>query len=449
METEMPRLNWVGKENPKNVAPVSTQTVIATKGPESAAQSTTLYHGENLGILAHLVTRFSGQFNLIYIDPPFDSKENYHRKTRLRGVISGTPAISNPVQYVDRWAPGQYLQFLYERLTMLNQLLHERGSILIHCDRHREHHIRCVADEVFGPTHFRGAIAWCYGGGGAAKRQYAAKHDVILWYSKSNEWTFNRQFRPYSEGTRQRGLTQVKGSSYSLNENGAMLNDWWADKPVQKILSPTARENPKYPTQKPLGLLERLIRGHSNPGDLVLDAFCGSGTTLEAARTLDRSVIGIDQNECAITTSLKRILRAQKKTKNGYGPIKPVSVKLQATSKSSLTTVPSSDVIAVEWGSALIIKDFIPTDIVKRCESSKVKLEDWRQLVDYILIDPNYDGDRFVPTLADIPERNALVAGTYEIPITSKAVMIWLVDVDGHAWPTVVLPESKQRSTAK
>ena len=120
-----------------------------------------------------------------------------------------------------------------------------------------------------------------------------------------------------------------------------------------------------------------------------------SGTTLEAARTLDDrssvSIRGRDHNKS------QTHVKAPKKTKTGYGPIKPVSVKLQATSKSSLTTVPSSDVIAVEWGSALIIKDFFPTDIVKRCESSKVKLEDWRQLVDYILIDPNYDGDRFVP----------------------------------------------------
>ena len=87
--------------------------------------------------------------------------------------------------------------------------------------------------------------------------------------------------------------------------------------------------------------------------------------------------------------------------------------------------------------------------MIKRCEASKVKLEDWRQIVDYVLIDPNYDGKSFVPTLADMPERNALVAGTYEVPCTGSALMIWLVDIDGHAWRRVVLPESTARSTTE
>jgi hypothetical protein len=117
-----------------------------------------------------------------------------------------------------------------------------------------------LADEIFGAHRFRNEIVWCYGGGGAPQTEYPCKHDNLLWYTASEDWTFHKQFRPYSEGTMQRGLTEVKGSNYALNDEGAMLNDWWSESEVQKILSPTAYENLKYPTQKPEGLLKRIIK---------------------------------------------------------------------------------------------------------------------------------------------------------------------------------------------
>jgi DNA modification methylase len=175
---------------------------------------------------------------------------------------------------------------------------------------------RCpILDEVFGASSQRNQIAWCYGGGSAPKGYYHKKHDNIFWYSKSGEWIFNKQYRPYSEGTLQRGLTAVKGDQYKLDEKGATLDDWWHGKEVQKILSPTAYENLKYPTQKPEGLINRIITGHSNEGDLVADFFCGSGTTAAVAEKLGRKWITSDLGKFAIHTTRKRMIGVQRQLK--------------------------------------------------------------------------------------------------------------------------------------
>src|SRR5262249_55226426 len=150
---------------------------------------------------------------------------------------------------------------------------------------------------------------WGFGGGGAARNTYRRKHDNLFWYTKSGKWTFNPQYRPYTEGTHQRGLTAVKGPRYQLREEGATLETWWTDPEVQKILSPTAAENLKYPTQKPESLLERIITGHSNAGDLVADFFCGSGTTGAVAGRLGRRWIMADSSPAAIQTTRKRLER--------------------------------------------------------------------------------------------------------------------------------------------
>lgn len=144
--------------------------------------------------------------------------------------------------------------------------------------------------------------------GGAPKDYYPRKHDNIFWYSKGNSWTFNKQFRPYSEGTLQRGLTAVKGDNYKLDEQGAGLDDWWADKPVQKILSPTAYENLKYATQKPLGLIDRIVKGHSNEGDLIADFFAGTSTLASSAETLGRNWIACDIGKPACMITRKRLI---------------------------------------------------------------------------------------------------------------------------------------------
>jgi hypothetical protein len=194
------------------------------------------------------------------------------------------------------------------RLERMRGLLSPRGSLLVHVDPRVSSHLRLVLDEIFGPRAFVNEIVWCYGGGGAPRRHYPRKHDNILWYARGKEWIFNRQFRPYTPGTAQRGLTRVKGPRYKLRPEGAGLDDWWQGKAVQKILSPTARENLKYPTQKPEGLLERILLGHSLPESLVADFFCGAGTTLAVAERLGRGWIGCDLGRRAVQVTRKRLL---------------------------------------------------------------------------------------------------------------------------------------------
>jgi DNA modification methylase len=122
---------------------------------------------------------------------------------------------------------------------------------------------------------------WCYASGGVSKRYFAKKHDVIFWYNKSENYLYNTQYRPYTEGTLQRGLTQVKkamNDAYELRPEGAVMSDWWAD--LTPLLSPTMKERMGYPTQKPETLLKRIISASSNEGDLVLDAIVGAAPLL-------------------------------------------------------------------------------------------------------------------------------------------------------------------------
>lgn len=246
----------------------------------------------------------AGKINLIYIDPPFDSQRLYHYQVNLGQEMLLQPA------YSDRWEREtfDYIQMLTERLCLMKDLLAPDGSILVHIDYHISHYVKILLDEIFGRNRFINEIVWCYGGGGAPKKHYTRKHDVILWYSKGKEWFFQPQYRPYRKGTLERGLTAVKGSRYELHREGAALDDWWAEPEVQKILSPTARENMKYDTQKPEGLLRRIIRGHSREGDIVADFFCGSGTTGITAEKMGRRWIMADASFPAFQISRRRLL---------------------------------------------------------------------------------------------------------------------------------------------
>lgn len=162
-------------------------------------------------------------------------------------------------------------------------------------------------DEVFGARRFINEIVWCYGGGSGARRHFHRKHDVILWYSRGEDYIFNPQHRPYSPGTLQRGLTKVKGDRYKLDSRGALLQDWWVD--IPKILSPTAENNWKFPTQKPVELLERIIKTSTLENSLVGDFYAGSGTTAEACENLGRRWVISDNQVYSIQTSLHRLVR--------------------------------------------------------------------------------------------------------------------------------------------
>ena len=206
-----------------------------------------------------------------------------------------------------------YLAFMAPRLAEIWRLLTPEGSVYLHCDPHASHYLKCMMDAIFGAANFRNEIIWCYTGPGSPKmRQFNRKHDTILWYSKGKTWTFNRDdvrlpyknpnqtLRREMDGGRGIGQDQVQW----YRKRGKVPETWWPDIAVAVRSS---KERLGYPTQKPLKLLERIIKASSNPGDIVFDPFCGCGTALDAAHGLKRRWVGIDLTVLALEPMERRL----------------------------------------------------------------------------------------------------------------------------------------------
>ncbi len=296
-----------------------------------------LHVGDNLDVMR---TMEGGTVDLVYLDPPFNSNKNY--KIVFRG-----PSVLKPDAYLpafeDVWiwddvsdklldatlsenrgqaiaetlagllkAVGRdrlmaYLVNMTPRLIEIHRLLKSTGNVYLHCDPTASHYLKVIMDAVFGRQNFRNEIVWCYRGGGVPRRNFARKHDVILRYSKSDDYIFNPQYGDYSDASKAlvnaRGGTSIDGRERDL-ERGAHMPDWWSDINSLQTWSP---ERTGYPTQKPVKLLERIIRSSSNEGDVVMDPFCGCGTTMVAAERLGRSWIGIDVEPMALSVLRDRI----------------------------------------------------------------------------------------------------------------------------------------------
>lgn len=266
-----------------------------------------LLWGDNLSFLQSLILEgYENRVHLIYVDPPYFSQTNYEST-----ITTGSGENVKREAFDDRWSGKitDYLNMLYPRFELMQKILRNDGSIFVHVDWHCSHYVRLMLDEIFGRNHFINEIVWCYGGGGSSQKHFMRKHDLIYWYGKSETYTYNPQYRPYTAGTLQRGLTQVKGDQYKLRSEGASMQDWWTD--IPKILSPTARENLKYPTQKPEELISRIIQAATHPGDLVADFFAGSGTVAEICNQLGRNWILCDDGKLACHTMLYRLIRSQ------------------------------------------------------------------------------------------------------------------------------------------
>jgi len=297
-----------------------------------------LYYGDNLDVLRQHVK--DETIDLIYLDPPFNSNRTYNV---LFAEQDGTRAAAQIKAFEDTWRWDQgaaaawqevvekggkislalqgfrsflgesdmmaYLAMMAPRLVELRRVLKPTGSIYLHCDPTASHYLKIIMDAVFGAENFRNEIVWCYTSGGKSKNTFAQKHDTILFYTKTDNYVFNADAVriPYSAKTLANYKPGLKGSTYTaevkLNENGKIPEDYW----IIAIASKSTREYLHYPTQKPLTLLERIIKASSNEGDVVLDAFCGCGTSIQAAQTLKRRWIGIDITHLAITLIKHRL----------------------------------------------------------------------------------------------------------------------------------------------
>ncbi len=303
-----------------------------------------------------------GGIKLIYIDPPFDVGANFSTKIEIPNdsetgekeaeTFTKEPSVLEELAYRDTWGKGtdSYIVMIYERLSLMKDLLADDGSIYVHCDWRVNSYMRLVMDEIFGKDNFKNEIIWkrsTVKGGKTNSNQMARNHDSVLYYTRSSDVIFNRQYLPFSEeykkrfskddhdgkgpyrddqpiGTRSKealekmkkegrvfvdnsGKLRIK--SYLSDYEGVVLDDNWLDISEVNVMS---KERAYYPTQKPEALIQRIIEMSSNEGDLVADFFAGSGTTLAVAEKLGRKWIGSDLGKFSIHTIRKRMIGVQR-----------------------------------------------------------------------------------------------------------------------------------------
>ena len=290
----------------------------------------TIFTGDNLPIMRGIN---SASIDLIYLDPPFNSKTNYAAPIGSKAagaefkdtwtlsdvdnawldlIETKHPALNRVIHAAMTNSDKSYLIYMAARLLEMKRILKDTGSIYLHCDTTMSHYLKLVMDAIFGKQNFRNEIVWCYTGPGSPKmRQFNRKHDTLFWYSNGDIWVFNRDdIRiPHKQlNTNRKGamvaeaLTREERDAYL--QRGKVPETWWSKfSPVGRIHS----ERTGYPTQKPLALLDRIIKASSNKGDVVFDPFCGCATTCVAADRLQRDWIGIDISEKAAELVVERI----------------------------------------------------------------------------------------------------------------------------------------------
>lgn len=552
-----PELRWTGKRPYRSTQYFPAQ-LKESYGEPTDGWMNKIFWGDNLQVMSHLLKEYRGKVDLIYIDPPFDSKADYKKKIKLKGKSAANDSSAfEEKQYGDIWSSDEYLQFMYERLILLRELLASDGSIYLHCDWHRAAQLRMLLDEVFGPSNFRNEIVWSYFGfKRATSKKFPQKHDLIYSYTKSAEYTWHVQYKPHSDDYIKRFKKDENGRLYRDDVNptgggsriiyldeveGDIIDSVWNDIPP---VNPVAKDRQNYPTQKPVKLIERIIEASTNPNDLVFDCFMGSGTTQAAAINTGRRYIGADINLGAVQTTTKRLLiqmndlesRLNVGTQtagfevynvNNYdffrNPVEAKELLIQALDIQPFTTDnvfdgeldgrkvkilptnriatradleglvanlpyavydahkeenPSAAVdhitlvcmghepdlkaalegelseyvvdveivdilrdkkelefkreaetsVIVEDGK-LTIKSFYPMNLLQKLSLQKESVGDWRELVESVLVDWNYDGAVLEPAVIDIPEKNGLVAGVYDVPADAGRIKVKITDV--------------------
>ena len=563
-----PELRWTGKRPYRSTQYYPAQ-LRESYGEEQNGWINKIFWGDNLQVMSHLLKEYRGKIDLIYIDPPFDSKADYKRKIEVKNVgktISDSSSFEEK-QYGDIWTNDEYLQFMYERLILMRELLSEKGCIYVHCDWHKVHHLRCLLDEVFGSNNFVNEIVWHYADymQGNATTSLPRKHDTILFYSKTPKYYYERVKVPLDKPVKRNRVIwngKTKALEVARDGQGKIIYDEFTDRFLDSVWEEdvlnigqtsvtrkTSSENLNYPTQKPKRILELIIEASSQPGDLVFDCFMGSGTTQSVAMKLGRRFIGADINLGAIQTTTKRLLSVAKELENSQtgmgsaddtkytgfevynvnnydffrnpveardlliaaleiqpfpqsdiwdgeldgrmGKIMPVNrIATKADLKELLANLPyktyekrkeenpnqpveritivcmghepdlkgameqeltdykvdiqimdilrdkadlqlkrDSEAEIVREGGKLVIRAFYPMNLMQKLSLQKEYVEDWRQLVDSVMIDWNYDGVVMQPAVTDVPGKSELVKGIYDIPEGSGTIKVKITDL--------------------
>lgn len=251
-----------------------------------------------------------GGVKLIYIDPPFAVGADFHAQVKKGDETKEILA------YSDRWdSMSEYYNMLNPRLKAMHELLATDGLIALHCDWRAAPGLRFILDEIFGSDAFVNEIIWHYTGGGRAKKYFSRKHDCIMVYAKGKDWTFNidAMRTPYKKtsGYAKSGIVSRSGKHYKPHPKGTPFDDVWRI----PMVNPMAHERVSYATQKPLALLNRIIKAFSHEGEIIADFFYGSGTSLLSALQLGRRFIGCDLSPLAFKVTLERLTKEGMKEK--------------------------------------------------------------------------------------------------------------------------------------
>ncbi len=308
----MPLLVWPSKRPPEPLpGALETDSFVYPQGagyPGANVQNR-LILGDNLAVLSALIPEYEGRIQLIYADPPFFTNRSYPARVG-RGEDSRRPQEWQLADgYPDDWPNiDAYLDMLYPRLALMHRLLSPTGTLYLHLDWHADAYARLLLDEIFGPERLLNEIIWTYHGPSPIRSAFNRKHDTILAYTRSKEYLFNVDAvrQPYDPNTVKTFESSTKAGFGKVPdlERGKVPEDWWYFPVVARLHS----ERTGYPTQKPAALLERMIKASSNPGDLVADFFCGSGTAAVAAAGLGRNYIANDITRRAIHTAQTRLV---------------------------------------------------------------------------------------------------------------------------------------------
>lgn len=402
----------------------------------------------------------AGGLKLVYIDPPFDVGADFSIDVEIGDEeVTKQPSVVEEVAYRDTWGRGRdsFASMLYPRLVAIRDLLADDGSIYVHVDYRVSALVRMLLEEIFGASNARGWIAWQMGTGAKGRTQWSNQHNDILVFSKGADFTFNHNDpelrEPFAELSSQMHFNKVdadgrryrervvNGKAYTYYaDEGKLVGSVWTDISSMAANSPILSESVGYPTQKPEKLLSRIVKASSNPGDLVADFFCGSGTTLAVAEKLGRKWIGSDLGRFAIHTSRKRLIRVQREMKSEGRPYRAFEIlNLGSYERQHLAALSSGQ---------------HQEEIVRASQ---------RQLFEQLVLEA-YSGQRAeqIPPFHGVKGDTAVLVGPIDAPITANDVQsavetaltlgITRVDVLGFEFEMGITPvlsdEAKERGVS-
>jgi DNA modification methylase len=403
----MPELTWSGKQLKQN-SPVAfvTDSLVYPNGCgyPGTIPANRLFLGENLSVMTTLLPEYEGRINLIYADPPFFTNRKYPARIG-RGEDSRKPDQWQLAEgYHDHWDDlDAYLDFLYQRLRVMYRLLSSNGTLYLHLDWHADAYARLLLDEIFGADHLLNEIIWAYHGPSPIRRAFNRKHDTILAYVKGANYTFNVDAvrEPYNENTVKTFRASPKAGFGKVPdlERGKVPEDWW----YFPVIARLHNERTGYPTQKPIALLDRIVLASSDPGDIVADFFCGSGTTPFVAAKHGRKFLACDETFRALYTTRGRLIDSRT----------PFSLEKTASFTIPISPAPKSTKVHLSEDSI----------------SLETKLD-----LDYWEVDPDWDGISFKSVAqAKRPARHGNIPYALKTKIGSE-VCIRLVTAKGRQY---------------